>query len=230
MKFIIIGLGTLGYAMARLLTEQGEEVIGVDSNLSKVEEYKNDISSTICMNVKEYHALSTLPVKDVDAVIVAIGSDMSVSIEVVAYLKQLGAKKIYARSNSKVQTAILQAIGIDKIMNPSEYAAEIFAFDVSAVSGIEGMFQVDNTYRIYEVIIPKIFVEQKVSEVNFKENFKMELIAIKRKTPQRNIFGKEVMEYRVLPTLNSNTLFETDDEIILFGNDKDFAHFKKMFN
>ena len=54
MKFIIIGLGTLGYSMARILTEQGEDVIGVDSNLSKVEQYKNDISSTICMNVKEY--------------------------------------------------------------------------------------------------------------------------------------------------------------------------------
>ena len=94
MKFIILGLGTLGYTMAKLLTEQGNDVIGVDSNLSRIEEYKNDISSTICMDIGEYHALSSLPIKDVDGVIITIANNISLAIEVVAYVKQLGAKRI----------------------------------------------------------------------------------------------------------------------------------------
>ncbi|MEG1186357.1 MAG: TrkA family potassium uptake protein [Bacteroidales bacterium] len=230
MKFIIIGLGTLGYSMARILTEQGEDVIGIDSNLSKVEQYKNDISSTICMNVKEYHPLSSLPIKDVDAVIVAIGNDMSTSIEVVAYLKQLGAKKIYARSNSPVETAILQAIGIDKIMNPSEYASEIYVFDIRATSGIEGMYQLDNTYRIYEVIIPSIFIGQEINAVNFEENFKMKLVTIKRKTQYKNIFGKEVSGYQIIPDILPDMVFQEEDELVLFGTAKNFAQMKKTLS
>lgn len=227
MKLIIIGLGTLGYSMARILTEQGEEVIGVDENLSKVEEYKNDISSTICMNVREYHALSSLPIRDVDAVIVAISNDISTSVEVVAYVKQLGAKKIYARSNSKVETAILQAIGIDKIMNPSEYAAEIYAFDICANSGIDGMYPLDKSYRIYEVIVPEVLIGQSVGDIQFEENFKMKLITIKRRVLQKNIFGNQTFVYEVLGNVQIDSVFEKDDEMVLFGKEQDFAHMKK---
>lgn len=38
MKFIIIGLGNFGFALAEKLTQQGHEVIGVDKNIDKIEE------------------------------------------------------------------------------------------------------------------------------------------------------------------------------------------------
>ena len=40
MKFLVIGLGNLGRAIAENLTRIGDEVIGVDLNLHKVEAVK----------------------------------------------------------------------------------------------------------------------------------------------------------------------------------------------
>ena len=40
MKFIVIGLGLFGSALAAKLTRYGNEVIGVDSQMSKVEALK----------------------------------------------------------------------------------------------------------------------------------------------------------------------------------------------
>lgn len=229
MKFIIIGLGTLGYTMARLLTEQGEDVIGVDENLSRVEEYKDDMSSTICLNVSEYHALESLPIKDVDGVIVTIGDNLSTSIEVVAYMKQLGAKKIYARSTSPVQTAILNAIGIDLIMKPSEYAAEMYSFDVSA-TGILGLYPIDETYRIYQIYCPEALTGHLIKDIHFQENFNIRLITLKRQKMQRNFFGKETPEYCVLPDWNENTTLEKNDILVLLGDHQNFARMKKTLS
>ena len=47
MKFIIIGLGNFGGSLAEKLTQQGNEVIGVDSRSEKVVALKDKLSHTI---------------------------------------------------------------------------------------------------------------------------------------------------------------------------------------
>ena len=51
MTYIVIGLGNFGVSLAERLTRMGHDVIGVDSDINLVEEYKNTISSTICLNL-----------------------------------------------------------------------------------------------------------------------------------------------------------------------------------
>jgi trk system potassium uptake protein TrkA len=41
MKFIIIGLGYFGSTLAKSLTTQGHEVIGIDNRWPRIEELKN---------------------------------------------------------------------------------------------------------------------------------------------------------------------------------------------
>lgn len=44
MKYLVIGLGNLGRAIAKDLTRVGNEVIGVDMDLHRVDMLKNDIA------------------------------------------------------------------------------------------------------------------------------------------------------------------------------------------
>lgn len=47
MKYIILGLGNFGASLAEKLTEMGNEVIGVDISMSKVEMLKDKISHVV---------------------------------------------------------------------------------------------------------------------------------------------------------------------------------------
>ncbi len=49
MKYLIIGLGNFGASLAEKLTTQGNEVIGIDTSMNKVDAFKEKISHTICM-------------------------------------------------------------------------------------------------------------------------------------------------------------------------------------
>ena len=50
MKIIVFGLGNFGMSLAISLTETGNEVIGVDKNIEKVNLVKDKISHAIAMD------------------------------------------------------------------------------------------------------------------------------------------------------------------------------------
>ena len=88
MKYIVIGLGNFGVSLAKQLAQNGHEVIGVDNSDLKVEEYKDAMTTTICLNSVEETALRSLPLNEVDAVVVAIGEDLAASVQTIALLKK----------------------------------------------------------------------------------------------------------------------------------------------
>src|SRR5690606_26257520 len=118
MKYIVFGLGNFGKALSIRLTELGHEVIGIDNSMAKVEKLKEKITHTICMDSTDKDAVSALPLKDCDGVIVAIGEDEAASLLTTALLKQLNVKRIIGRIVSELQQTVLEAMNIDEYISP----------------------------------------------------------------------------------------------------------------
>ena len=59
MKYLVIGLGNLGRAIAESLTRIGNEVIGVDINPHKTEAVKHTISGAITVSYTHLRAHET---------------------------------------------------------------------------------------------------------------------------------------------------------------------------
>lgn len=131
MKYIVIGLGNFGTTLACRLTDMGHEVIGVDSNEHRIDDIKDRISVAYIMDATEKVALESLPLDEVDCVIVSIGQSMDCSLRIVAILKELKVKLIYARALDLTHKSILTAMNIQKIFIPESMAAEIIAEEFS---------------------------------------------------------------------------------------------------
>lgn len=127
MKCLLIGLGTFGSTLAIELTQQGHEVIGVDHLEQRIDELKDQISVAYIMDATQRIALAQLPLAEIDCAIVAIGQSMGNSLRAVAALKELGVAKVYARAIDQTHQSIMQAMNIQKIFIPEQYAARIFA-------------------------------------------------------------------------------------------------------
>ncbi len=127
MKYLVIGLGNFGNTLATTLTDMGHSVIGVDSNEHCIEEIKDRIDLAYIMDATERVSLRSLPLDEIDCVIVAIGQSMDTSLRTVASLKELKAKDIIARALDTTHLSILKAMDIKKILIPESYAARIFA-------------------------------------------------------------------------------------------------------
>lgn len=127
MKYLVIGLGNFGSSLACKLTDMGHDVIGVDNNEHHIEEIKNRISVAYIMDTTDKSALRTLPLDDIDRIVVTIGQSMDSSLRTVAALKELDASHIYARAIDQTHRSILRAMSIDKVFIPESFAATIIA-------------------------------------------------------------------------------------------------------
>ena len=97
MKCIIIGLGTYGRVMVDELSALGHEVIAADSDASRVERVKDICDAAFQIDASDELALGVLPLKKVDVVIVAIGSNLGASVRVVALLRSVPPVRWCAR-------------------------------------------------------------------------------------------------------------------------------------
>lgn len=127
MKYLVIGLGNFGRTLAEELTDQGNDVIGIDISEHSIEAIKDRISVAYILDATTKAALKALPLDDIDCAIVAIGQSMDSSLRTVAALKELGVKQIYARALDATHRSILSAMSIQRIFIPESYAARIFA-------------------------------------------------------------------------------------------------------
>src|SRR5690606_14248121 len=95
------------------------------------------ITQTICLDVTDRDAVVSLPLRDADAVIVAIGEDEASSLLTTALLKQLKVKRIIGRVVSDLQRTVLEAMEIDEYILPEEESAERLAMKLSTIGVID---------------------------------------------------------------------------------------------
>lgn len=227
MKFIVIGLGNFGMALSGRLSQMGHEVIGVDSDMHKVDEIKDSITTAVSMDSRDPEALSDLPVISADAVFVTIGEDFGSSVHTIAILKQLGVKRLIARAISPVHRAVLEAIGVSEILQPEYEFAEMYAARFG-LKGIEDSFSVGNDRVVMEIKTPPVLSGQRVSTIAFEENFKLRLLAIKYFVSQRSLLGTETKKMEIYDQWEEDRVVEKEDILILYGRVADFHHFKHL--
>lgn len=122
MKILIVGIGKLGYQLAKAFSQKGNDVIAMDKNaevISKVEEHLDVLP--MLNNGFEVQALKEAHIKNLDLTI-SVTDDDETNLLVAFIAKRLGSKRTIARVRNPEydkQAAYLKAeMGIDMLVNP----------------------------------------------------------------------------------------------------------------
>ncbi|WP_437920135.1 potassium channel family protein [Sphingobacterium sp. LRF_L2] len=215
MKYIVLGLGHFGKSLSVHLTEQGHEVIAVDKKLDIVEQLKDKITHTVCMDTTDREAMTSLPLKESDAVIVAIGEDEGASLLTTALLKQLQVNRIIGRVVSELQKTVLQAMQIDEYIMPEEEAAERLAMRLDNIDIIDS-FKVSDRYSIVETRVPLRYVGMTLREANLTNKFKV-IVLTTVSLSEKIVKGKVVQVKEASGIAASETVLIENDMLVLFG-------------
>lgn len=215
MKYIVLGLGHFGRSLAIHLTELGHEVIGADRSLTIVEQLKDKITYTICLDTTSREAVSSLPLKEVDAVIVAIGEDEGASLLTTALVKQLGVKRIIGRIVSDLQKTVMEAMQIDEYIMPEEEAAERLAMRLDNVDIVDS-FKVSDKYSIIETKVPAKYIGKTLKEANFTNVYKV-IVLTTINVAQGGYLSGAVQKKEASGIAHSDTILKENDLLVLFG-------------
>jgi|TARA_R110000796_G_scaffold159169_3_gene275801 trk system potassium uptake protein TrkA len=227
MKYIIVGLGNFGASLAEKLTAQGNEVIGIDTSMSKVDSFKEKISHTICMDATDEFTVSGLPLKDTDIVIIAIGEDQGSNVMVTALFKNLSVKRLISRAINPLHEKVLKALGVDEIVHPEQETAERWAKKL-CMNNVVDSFELGENYSIIEASVPEEYVGQSIRDMGFRKRFNLLILTTIKKIEVNSTLGKSKIESKVQGVATPELVLEKDDILVLYGSNKDLKKFLKQ--
>ncbi|MGE5349285.1 MAG: potassium channel family protein [Actinomycetota bacterium] len=222
MKFIVIGLGNFGSSLAEKLAILGHEVIGVDNKIEKIEMMKDKITHAICMDCRNQDAISSLPLKNTDVVVVSIGEDEGANLLTTAMLKKINVPRLISRSVSQIHETILEAMEVSEIVRPEEETAERWARKLTT-SGIVDSFELNDKYSIVEVRVPRKFSGKTIGDVGFNRDYNVVVLTIMKDVKERNILGlfRKARKMSIEGVATARTILNEGDVMVLFGHNDD---------
>lgn len=212
-EFAVIGLGRFGGSICEELSLEGMEVLAIDINEQKINEYKNIASHAVIADSTDESVLKDLGVNNVDQVIVAIGDNIQASILTTVILTDLGVKRITVKAQNDYHEKILKRIGADHVVHPERDMGKRLAHSLIS-SNILEYLELSDDHSMVEVKAGKNLVGKTLIELDIRANYGCNVVAIRR--------GKQM---NVSPSADDK--LREDDVLVVIGADADITKFEK---
>jgi trk system potassium uptake protein len=215
-KFAVIGLGKFGMSVATTLFENGAEVIAIDSDQNLIDEISGRVSVAIMLNSTNERALKLNGIQDVDAVIIAIGNNIEVSVLSCVILKKLGVSNIYAKVDSKVHKRILEMLGIQNIIFPEEQIGRQLANSLLSGSIMEYV-DLSSGHSVVELIVPNSWVGKTLQDLALPTKKGVNVVAIKYTSQEVTEQGENKISKKMNEMPGANDIVNEEDVFVLIG-------------
>ena len=178
-QFAIIGLGRFGSNMAKALYKMGYEVLAVDKNMQKVQDFSNEVTHVVQADTTDENALRALGILNFDVVVVAIGEDLQANVLTTLQLKEIGAPYIVSIARNSLQSKLLEKIGANRVVSPERDMARRVAYNLASTNVMD-YIELSPQFSIVEITIPRPLLNKTLAESDIRARYGINVVAIKR--------------------------------------------------
>lgn len=211
-SILLIGMGKFGRTLGSKLLRMGDEVMIADKNEDIINSLAPKYTNAVIANCMNEDNLRSLDIPSFDACIVAIGEDFQSSLEITSILKDLGAQKVISKASTEIQRKFLLRVGADEVIFPDNDIADKLAVRLNTTSVIN-YIDLDSEYSIFEIACPARWAGKKLIDVNPRKKLGMNILTVKKERGE------------VINSLDGDYVFETGDQLVVFGNTENILAF-----
>lgn len=206
----VIGLGRFGMPLAQRLALAGEEVIGVDMNEDKVEEFRE--FSDLAFVTKSLHkeVLREMGIQNCDLVVVCIGSNIEASILATMNIINLGVPTVISKATSEVQGEVLEKLGA-KVVYP-EYDMAVRTAKKILQKNLRDYISMGKDVEIVEVELTDKMIGKSILDLDLRNRYSLNVIAIHH---------EKGIELEFLPSYQ----LKKGDVVVVIGKEENVSRF-----
>ena len=234
MKCMVIGLGNFGTELVRQLAQKKVEIVGIDKNRHRVEGVKDIVNEVYIADLTEKATIHSLPILDMDRIIIAIGENVGDSIITTTHiLEEIENQPIimYCRAINDVHKKILQAMGIKNILTPEIDSSLDISYHL-AYKNVLSAYAIGEDYLVAQISLPNKYLDLKLKDIPFQK-YNVQLLLVRKINPQEvksteNIFlsfSKTYHFFDALPEQKLNDRITEDNVLVVFGHRDDLSDF-----
>lgn len=210
-QFAVFGLGRFGMALARTLSELGAEVLVVDKDRERINEASSFATFAVQTDAANEESIRSLELENFDVACICT-AEMQASIMITLLCKEQGVKKIVAKSASVIHTKVLERVGADMVVFPEEDSGIQIAHKL-VMNDILYFIELSEDYGIAEFEVYPEWVGKTLLELNFRQKYGLNMIAIRDKDGKINVSPL------------AEDVIKEDDTVLLVGSEEQLGKF-----
>jgi trk system potassium uptake protein TrkA len=215
-KFIMLGMGSFGTALATKLAANGCRVTGIDGRPERLEAVKNLIHEAVIGDATDREVLESLPIRDATAVFISLGENISQSLLATLHVKELGARNVIVKGVTKEHGKILEHLGVDRVVFPEEEVARELA-DRMTWPNVLDYLPIDPDYSVAEVAMPGSLSGKTLAEANLRSKIGVHVMGL-----------KDVMKGKFEMFPDGKTKLLEDQVLLVVGRETEIAALREL--
>lgn len=208
-RFIVIGLGNFGAAVAETLYGMGHEVVALDNNADRVDAIAEVVAHAVVGDGCDVRTLKRLGVEDVDVAVVSTGSDITASALAALVLRDLGVSEVYVKVISEVHARLIEKIGVTETIFPERESGIRLGRRVSSGS-LLNFVPLAPGFSLQEMAVPGAWVGQTLRALELPRRWGITVVGV------RDVLHGEI---HTLPDPDA-PLMESDTLLVAGADDK----------
>jgi len=213
-QFVVIGLGRFGTSLARTLVEQDVDVLVIDTDEEKINQAMSYATHAVQADATDEQAMESLGIRNFDVVCVCMAEIQS-SVLVAMFCIEQGVPQILAKAGSDVHAKLLKRIGVNRVVFPERDTGIRVALSLIA-SNILDFIELSPDYGIAEMSVHEKWVGKNLLELDFRQRYGLNIIAIKHSD----------MDININPL--ATDILQADDRIVVVGSEDQFSKMDEL--
>lgn len=211
--FAVFGLGRFGGTMVKELHDMHIEVIAVDKDEDKVNEYTDYATYAHCANAIDENFLKKIGTRNVDHAFVSFGNDLEASILTSLILKEMEVPKVWAKAKNEDHAKVLDKIGVDRVIHPERDVAKKITKHIISDKMID-FIELSDTYSMVEIVATKKIENKTLGKLDIRSKYGCNVIGIQRDG-----------EFIITPPIDE--IICDGDILVMIGSNKEIERFEK---
>ncbi len=206
-QFAVIGIGRFGSSVAKTLYSLGHDVLTIDKDGDKVQEISDYVTHAVEADATDEEALKTLGLRNFDAVVVTVGSDIRSSILATLLCKELGVRFIVGKAHDDLHAKVLYKIGVDKVVFPERDMGMKLAHSLASYNILD-YIELASDYSLVELTAIPEWVGKSLGQLDMRREFGLNVVAIKHND-------------EILISPKGDDVINQDDVLVVIGKNSD---------
>ena len=213
-QFAVFGIGRFGSALCKELSEMGHEVLAIDTSEENVNDISPYVTQALQLDATDEEAVHSLGLRNFDAVVVSIGSNLSDSIMTTLLCKEQGAKYLLAKASDELHAKMLKKMGADRVVFPERDMGVRVAKTLVSPRLLD-LINVSGDYMMADIVAPASWVGKTIQEIDIRKRYHVSVLVINR--------AEDVML-----NLTAQTRLEAGDNLLILGHRNDIQRIEEL--
>jgi len=216
-RVAVFGLGQFGASVARRLYKEGIEVLAVDRDLRLAEEIQDEVTVAVAFDASIRENLLAYDVPNMDAVVIAIGTNFEATVLVTVQAKQMGVPLIVVKALNPLRRQVLLSIGADRVVMPEEEMGARLADQLDHETD-EDNLELPRCYSLRRIELQPQMIDRTQTDLSLLRTEKLNLVQVVRARTGAH-------EPELVPVPHGDIRLHAGDRIDVIGPDEVLARY-----